>query len=245
MAATLTGPGVRTSVGHDMNPTQSNLITAADFLKVLAKTGGSMPTISTQYTVRGDLRLSSETLGEEVKSLHIARCIFTGSVSIHELKLEEKKNEGMVRLDDCQFMESVEVGQCSLRTLSVSEASLPRLHIWCSKIKDVWLGNLQIEKRLDFSDCDIAKDLHLSGCTFDEFALSGNNGPSRVTAAVIDEHYGNDHRLEPDHREQLLECACLAATQFRYMGVPVVITTAMARRLNGTPVSEERRLAAT
>ena len=227
-----------------MNHQNSTLITAADFLEVLAKNNGNMPTISTQYTVRGDLRLSSKTLGEEVKSLHIARCIFTGSVSVSELKLERKKGEGMVRLDDCQFIKSVEVGQCSLRTLSVSEASLPRLHIWCSKIKDVWLGNLQIEKKLDFSDCDIGKDLHLSGCTFDEFALSGNNGPSRIAAAVIDEHYGKEHLLKPHHRGQLLECACLAATQFRYLGVPVVITTAMARRLNGTPVSEERRLAA-
>lgn len=227
-----------------MHHQNSTLITAADFVRILAENNGGMPSINAQYTVRDDVCLSSKTLGEEVKSLHIARCIFTGSVSISELKLERKKGEGMVRLDDCQFMGSVEVGQCSLRTLSVSEASLPRLHIWCSKIEDVWLGNLQIEQKLDFSQCDIAKDLHLSGCTFNEFALTGNNGPSRIAAALIDERYGKEPLLKPHHRGQLLECSCLAATQLRYLGVPVVITTAMARRLNGTPVSGERRLAA-
>jgi hypothetical protein len=220
----------------------SKLTLASEFLKILAQNGGNLMGSKGKLTVHGDLTISPETLGPKVESLHIDECIFTGQVSISKLGSTQTKEAGFIAFRDCEFAGGLEVGQCHFKNLTVSGAgTIPSLHLWCCEAERVNLNNLQIQRRLDFSACSLSKELVLSGCAFGELLFTGNNGPSKIASTTIDERYGDDHRLETDRREKLLDCAAIAATQLRYLGVPTHISTALARHLNSPPVAPSAR----
>lgn len=207
-----------------------NLMTAADFLRVVAKNKGSLPSHRGGITVQDTVHLRAKDLGEEVEGLYLENCNFMEGIFVSEFpKLKS------LRVDSCSFLKSgLDVRECKLQNLSVtSGGKVSRISICYCEAKSVWLSNLQIERELEVSACKIGSDLTLAGCTFGEFVLQNSHGgPSVIAGVTIDDTYREEgYRADEAHQEKLFECAAVAATQLRFMNVPTRISSALARRL--------------
>ncbi|HEY4507774.1 MAG TPA: hypothetical protein VJJ47_02780 [Candidatus Paceibacterota bacterium] len=190
-----------------MNSQNTKLIIASDFLKLIAAEEpfrlNDPPRI-----VRGLVDID----GTKVRGEHLSvrRTTFSDGVRVHKFSGEKQT----VRFEECNFLGYLDLSGNQLNTLSLNHCELDSLAVHRTTAGKVWLTKVKVNGTLGIAGLTVTEGMEIDEVEYKSLGLT--------------DHTGDVAAIKVVRTDDLV-----AATQFRLLGVPVIVSTEKVRELLG------------